>query len=75
MTTYTNNGKFGLPLLTADLNPDQPRSYWVRQRINQLTRELKEQQEFLAIDNSQERKECIADFESEIKGYQDYLNK
>ena len=75
MTTYTNNGKFGLPLLTADLDPSQPRRYWIRQRINQLTRELKEQQEFLTIDNSQERKECIADFEAEIKGYQDYLNK
>jgi hypothetical protein len=75
MTTYTHEGKFGLPLLTADLNPDQPRSYWIKQRINQLTRELKEQKDFLAIDDSQERKEFIADFESEIKGYQDYLNK
>ena len=75
MTTYTHNGKFGLSLLTADLNPDQPRSYWIEQRINQLTRELKEQQEFIAVDNSQERKEFIADFEAEIKGYKDYLNK
>jgi len=75
MATYIHDGKFGLSLLTADLNPDQPRGYWIKQRINQLTRELKEQQEFLAIDNSQERKEFIAHFEDEIKGYQDYLNK
>ena len=74
MTTYTHNGKFGLPLLTAELNPSQPRRYWIRQRINQLTRELKEAQEFLAIDNSSERKEFIAHYENEIKGYTDYLN-
>ena len=75
MTAYKHNGKFGLGLLTAELNPSQPISYWIEQRINQLTRELKEQQEFLAIDDSTERKEFIAHYDAEIKGYKDYLNK
>lgn len=75
MTTYTHDGKFGLGLLTAELNPSQPRRYWINQRIKQLTGELKEQQKFLAIDDSPERKEFIAHFEAEIKGYRDYLNK
>lgn len=75
MANFTYNGKFGLSLLTADLNPSKSRRYWINQRVNQLTRELKEQLKFMEIDKSKERQEYINAYKDEIKAYKKYLNQ
>lgn len=72
MTIY-NNGKFGLSLINADLNPDRPRSHWISQRIQQLKSELKEQEEILQVSNTKESLELLANYHNEIQGYTDYL--